>query len=372
MAAFPSVVQTKTGNLLVLFRRAPDCRWLLQAAQESQTLSSEQYEALEGQLYHWDARSQLVSVEVNAELQASDNVLSLSLDGEAADQDVSALCLQSGDLLLSSFSWYAMPPAFAPLVESWGQRAYGGSQNVGSTFIPWGSFTRRSDNEGRSWQARRYLPALPGAPDLVPGLRTSHGGVCRGQIVEHDGLLFLPSYASVPSAGQNYSVHLYVSSSEGQDWEYRSVMGACSELGFYEPSLVVCEDGTLLCWMRTDHPEDRIASVRSHDGGHTWDAPVIHDAVGHPTHALRLKNGSIFVSYGYRHKGYGVRARVLNAEGSNIDSAPEIVIRDDGICADLGYPWAVEREDGTLFVCYYFVGSDGIRHITSSTLKFDH
>jgi hypothetical protein len=35
----------------------------------------------------------------------------------------------------------------------------------------------------------------------------------------------------------------------------------------------------------------------------------------------------VLLLYGYRHKPFGVRARVLDAECTNLTSAPEIVLR---------------------------------------------
>lgn len=82
-----------------------------------------------------------------------------------------------------------------------------------------------------------------------------------------------------------------------------------------------------------------------------------------------MRSGDILLSYGYRHEGYGVRAKLLNARrGDNIDSVPEWILRDDGKGADLGYPWSIELDDNRVLVCYYFTGDDGLRHIAYSLL----
>ena len=66
---------------------------------------------------------------------------------------------------------------------------------------------------------------------------------------------------------------------------------------------------------------------------------------------------------------WGIRARLLDCDGGNIDSAEEIILRDDGACSDLGYPWAVELDSGEIAVCYYFSGADGVRHIAYSLVR---
>ena len=65
---------------------------------------------------------------------------------------------------------------------------------------------------------------------------------------------------------------------------------------------------------------------------------------GHPLNALRLPDSRVLLTYGYRHKPYGIRARILNAECTDFATAPEIVLRDDGINGDLGYSWPVQLD----------------------------
>lgn len=369
MAAFPSITQTGEGELLLVFRRAPDSRWLLKAKIDSDSISTEKVEALQEQLYHWDGHSQLACIKFDQELNAISDLWCMSSDGQSADQDASLLLLESGEILLASFSWYAMPPAFADLARAWGGKAYGGPKNTGCSYIPWGSYTRRSSDSGQGWSEREYLPPLPGDVDLVPGLRTSHGGGCRGQMVSQQSEILLASYAQIDELGPHHSAHLYVSSDDGKSYSHRCTIAVSSEYGLYEPSLCVLEDGTLLCWLRTSHSEDRIASVRSTDGGRSFGELELHEAVGHPCHPLVLKSGEVLLTYGYRHEGMGVRARMLDRQGRGVDSAQEIVLRSDGACTDLGYPWATELEDGRVLICYYFTGEEGVRHIAYSLLQ---
>ncbi len=361
MAAFPALTRTSEGEILLVFRRAPDSRWLLGANYDADATPAN----LQNHLYHWNARSQLVSMRFDQNLQATRPARGLSVDGQSADQDASLLTLEDGSILLSSFSWYPMPPAFSELAKAWGGKAYGGGSNTGCSFIPWGSYVRLSSDNGDEWTERNYLPALPGADALVPGLRESSGGCVRGQAILRSGETLIPSYGEVAGS---YSTHILVSQDRGESWSYRSMMASSDTLNLYEPSLTLCNDGTIIAWMRTDDPQDRMASVRSSDGGHTWNTYELHQCIGHPAYGLRLRSGKILLSYGYRHKPFGIRARLLSEHGDNVDTAPEIIVRDDGVGTDLGYPWAIELEDERILIAYYFEAPNGLRHIAYSVL----
>ena len=75
--------------------------------------------------------------------------------------------------------------------------------------------------------------------------------------------------------------------------------------------------------------------------------------------------------YGYRHRPFGIRARVLDPECTNPASAPEIVLRDDGGSGDLGYPWATMVSGKRALVVYYFNTANGPRHIAGTILALD-
>jgi hypothetical protein len=59
----------------------------------------------------------------------------------------------------------------------------------------------------------------------------------------------------------------------------------------------------------------------------------------------------------------------LNAECTDIESAQEYVLREDGGNTDIGYPWAVQLPDGRILVTYYFNIQDGVRHIAATLLE---
>jgi sialidase-1 len=90
---------------------------------------------------------------------------------------------------------------------------------------------------------------------------------------------------------------------------------------------------------------------------------------GHPLNAFRLTDNRVLLTYGYRHKPYGIRARILNAECTDFKTASEIIIRDDGGSRDLGYTWPVQLDNNRVLVTYYFNLENGTRHIAGTILE---
>jgi hypothetical protein len=93
---------------------------------------------------------------------------------------------------------------------------------------------------------------------------------------------------------------------------------------------------------------------------------------GHPHFALRLPNKRALLLHGYPHAPFGVRARVLDPECAKISTAQEIVLRDDGANADVGYPWATMLSKNKALVVYYMNIKDRTRFIAGAVLSIGH
>jgi hypothetical protein len=93
--------------------------------------------------------------------------------------------------------------------------------------------------------------------------------------------------------------------------------------------------------------------IRSTDRGTTWSVPHTIGVWGIPSHLLRLNDGRLLMSYGYRRAPFGNQARVSADDGTTW-SEP-IVLSADGTTGDLGYPSTVECDDGTLVTVWYEV-----------------
>ena len=72
---------------------------------------------------------------------------------------------------------------------------------------------------------------------------------------------------------------------------------------------------------------------------------------GAPPHLYETGDGTVVLSYGYRLPPFGQRARISRDGG--VSWSREIVLRDDSISSDLGYPATVELRDGSLLTVYY-------------------
>ena len=90
--------------------------------------------------------------------------------------------------------------------------------------------------------------------------------------------------------------------------------------------------------------------IRSSDEGKTWSKPRFI-CKGFPTHLQLFGKDKLIMTYTYRLKPYGIRARISDDSGKSWSE--EIILSDDGRSWDLGYPSTVEMADGTLFTLWY-------------------
>ncbi len=107
-----------------------------------------------------------------------------------------------------------------------------------------------------------------------------------------------------------------------------------------------------------------IDAYRTDDNGATWKATaraVPDTGRGNPPSLVRLTDGRLVVTYGYRAEPYGIRARISRDEGRTWDD--EVVLRDDGGSWDLGYTRTVQRPDGRLVTVYYYNVANADRFI---------
>ena len=128
---------------------------------------------------------------------------------------------------------------------------------------------------------------------------------------------------------------------------------------YHELHAVECGSGKLIAHIRNDNNQNQreTLQVESTDGGKTWTVPHPIGVWGLPSHLLRLKSGSLLMTYGYRRRPFGNQARISRDEGQ---SWSEPITVSNAIKSDLGYPSTVECDDGTLVTVWYEVlpGSD--------------
>lgn len=342
-STFPGVARAGNGDLLVTFRRAP--------------LEPEGPATVEH--VHTLSRGMLVR-STDEGLTWTPEPVELCPADELAQQDPAIALTSTGRLVANFFRWQARPEAeeHSLPADVYCLKAKGALwTNAGVGVVT-------SDDDGHTWS------------DMVRVGPTCSGAGCRGRVVEPEpGLLLLPCYrpCTREHTPQGHEAFLVASRDGGRSWAFHATVarsaGDEKEHMYHEPFLVATASGGLVCFMRCYVEGGLMEYAVSDDMGLTWSAPVLSTVWGYPQCALRLRDSRIFLAYGKRGtEPRGVRCRLLDPECENIDEAPELIVRGGGPNGDLGYPNAVELDDGRVLVVYYFNETDEIRHIAASVL----
>lgn len=345
-SAFPSVVTRPDGELIVAFRRAPN-RQIFGEKGSS----------------HVDPNSYLVLV------RSKDNAASWTSDPElifanpfGGSQDPCMVQLRDGTIVCSSYGWARVNDDVANTFDT--------ALRHGN-FVFMGGYLLHSEDGGNSWQGPTIPPVAPGdATENVfgdPCPTCNRGAMCQGV----DGRLYWACVVFAQLNPLRSEVHLLTSEDKGFTWSYACPIAADEKASFNETSLYETPQGDLVAFLRTANFHDATVVARSTDGGKSFQPWQDSGFQGHPHFALRLPDKRVLLIYGYRHKPYGIRARILDAECGNFKNAEEIVLRDDGGNGDIGYPWATMMADGRVLVTYYFNKKNGLRHIAGTIMAIE-
>ena len=141
----------------------------------------------------------------------------------------------------------------------------------------------------------------------------------------------------------------------GKTWEFVSWIAPEPEGFAIMPSTVRLGPEAFLTAIRRQERDDGFLDLyRTEDTGKTWQClgKPVEKTGGNPPAMIKLKDGRIVLSYGYREKPCGLRAKVSADDGKTWGE--EIILRQDGGCWDLGYPRIMQRNDGKLVNVYYY------------------
>jgi hypothetical protein len=155
----------------------------------------------------------------------------------------------------------------------------------------------------------------------------------------------------------------------GRNWNFVSWIGPEPEGYAIMPSTVRLTDREWLTTLRRREGERSwIDAYRSLDAGRTWivaGTPAPSTGEGNPPSLLRLADGRICLTYGYRAAPFGLRARLSRNGGKTWGR--EIILRDDGGGRDVGYPRTMQRPDGKLVSVYYYHDTlEGPRYVAAT------
>jgi len=115
-----------------------------------------------------------------------------------------------------------------------------------------------------------------------------------------------------------------------------------------------------------------IDAYHSFDNGKTWEfLSKVTDTDrgnhnGNPPSLVKLKDGRICVTYGYRSVPYGIRARISTDNGKTWSK--EILLRDDARTWDIGYTRSVQRSDGKIITIYYYTTEENKEQHIAATI----
>jgi sialidase-1 len=341
-SSFPSVIRRSDGEYIVAFRRAPDRKIFGEKGTS-----------------HVDPNSYLVLVRSkDGETWTKEPEL-IYAHPYGGSQDPCLLQLRDGTILCTSYGWAFVREDGIPNLR----KPY--AEAGGAIFL--GGYLVRSTDGGHKWQGPFYPPHI--SPEAYfnaygePVPAYNRGALCEAK----DGRI-LWVVAAGDTTGKS-SVHLLISGNKGLTWEYSSVVAADPKVTFNETSVYETPAGDIVAFLRTADFDDQACIARSTDGGKTFGKWQSMQFQGHPLNAIRLPDNRVLLTYGYRHKPFGIRARILNPECTDFATAPEIILRDDGGNSDIGYTWPVLMDNNKVLVTYYFNKADGTRHIEGTILE---
>ena len=195
-------------------------------------------------------------------------------------------------------------------------------------------------DRGKSWEGPFRLPNFG-----QPGIAARTDYLVRG---EHDLIAFVTAAKSNRGEGRVITIR---TRDGGRTWNMVSFIGPEPLDYAIMPSTVEIGPGVLFTAIRRRRWID---TYRSFDDGESWhfvNQPVL-DIGGNPPSLVRLRDGRLVMTYGYRLEPFGIRAKISADQGRSWGE--EIILRQDGGGTDLGYTRTVERPDGKLVTVYYY------------------
>jgi len=136
------------------------------------------------------------------------------------------------------------------------------------------------------------------------------------------------------------------STDKGMTWQYLATIGYNPEIGFHEPVMCKCTDGSILCVMRTKGGGHPLMQSRSRDNGRRWEPPKETGSLGVDPDLCLMSHGVLACSYGRP----GNRI-MFSMDGTGSEWTDRVKIYE---CkrGSFGYTGIVEVEPGKLLFVY--------------------
>ena len=200
-------------------------------------------------------------------------------------------------------------------------------------------------DRGKTWYGPFHLPNMG-----------THGVAARTDYIvggRDHCMLFLTAAKANKKEGRTFCAE---TTDGGKSWQFVSFIGSEPEGFSIMPSTVRISPKTLVSAVRRrEGPSRFIDAYISRDNGRSWEylnRPVESAGEGNPPSLIRLADGRLCLTYGYRAEPFGIRAKLSSDHGQTW--GPAFHLRDDGGGRDVGYPRSVQRPDGKVVTVYYF------------------
>jgi BNR repeat-like domain len=166
-------------------------------------------------------------------------------------------------------------------------------------------------------------------------------------------LLFLTATKSDGTEGRPFSAQ---TSDGGLTWQFLGFIGSEPRGYAVMPSTVRISAIDLVTAVRLrDAPRRWIDAYVSRDDGRSWSylsTPAPDIGQGNPPALVRLADGRLCLTYGYRAPPFAIHARQSADQGKTWTDP--FILRGHGGSQDIGYPRSVVRPDGKVVTVYAF------------------
>lgn len=224
-----------------------------------------------------------------------------------------------------------------------------------------GAFTSRSEDGGKTWSA-----------PVNCGVSSPHGPV----ELQDGRILYVGKLGAEKVPGKHGSpfrseMGARISADDGKSWLDGGLIPARpgdDVANYHEPHAVETTDGRIVVHIRNHNEQDhyQILQSESTDGGQSFSVPHNTGLDGYPAHLLRLRDGRLLSTFGYRKVPRGNHASI-SENGGRSWSEP-MVLDEHPQPRDIGYPSSVEMADGSLMSLWY----ERLPDTTNAVLRLAH